>query len=106
LPTRRQRGAAIAVEVITGTMRAFEDLHHRAVVFTDPELACGGPHGVRGEPEGVNVEVAKFPSVGVRGAALTRFDRTDECTKLVIDPESERILGVRDRGFRCRRAYR
>jgi dihydrolipoamide dehydrogenase len=42
--------------------------------------------------KGQAVEVAKFPW-GASGRALS-FDRTDGLTKLIIDPESERILGV------------
>jgi dihydrolipoamide dehydrogenase len=42
--------------------------------------------------QGRKVTVAKFPW-GASGRALT-FDRTDGLTKLIIDPETERILGV------------
>jgi hypothetical protein len=38
------------------------------------------------------VEVAKFPW-GASGRALT-FDRPDGLTKLIVDPETERVLGV------------
>jgi dihydrolipoamide dehydrogenase len=38
------------------------------------------------------VEIAKFPWTA-SGRALS-FDRTDGLTKLIIDPETERILGV------------
>ena len=41
---------------------------------------------------GIEVTVAKFPW-GASGRALT-FDRTDGLTKLIIDPETERVLGV------------
>jgi dihydrolipoamide dehydrogenase len=40
----------------------------------------------------IPVEVAKFPW-GASGRALT-FDRPEGITKLIIDPETERILGV------------
>jgi len=42
--------------------------------------------------KGITIEVAKFPW-GASGRALT-FDRPDGLTKLIIDPESERLLGV------------
>ena len=42
--------------------------------------------------KGMTVEVAKFPWAA-SGRALT-FDRTDGLTKLIVDPETERILGV------------
>jgi dihydrolipoamide dehydrogenase len=38
------------------------------------------------------VQVAKFPW-SASGRALT-FDHTDGITKLIVDPETERILGV------------
>jgi dihydrolipoamide dehydrogenase len=40
----------------------------------------------------IPIEVAKFPW-GASGRALA-LDRTDGLTKLIIDPETERILGV------------
>jgi dihydrolipoamide dehydrogenase len=40
----------------------------------------------------VKVEIARFPW-SASGRALT-FDRPDGLTKLLIDPETERILGV------------
>jgi len=42
--------------------------------------------------QGRKVEIVKFPW-GASGRALT-FDRIDGLTKLIIDPETERILGV------------
>jgi dihydrolipoamide dehydrogenase len=42
--------------------------------------------------KGIKVEVAKFPWTA-SGRALS-FDRTDGMTKLIVEPETERILGV------------
>ena len=42
--------------------------------------------------KGIEISVAKFPWAA-SGRALT-LDRTDGLTKLVVDPETERILGV------------
>ncbi len=82
----------MAVEVITGEMSTFEDIIIPAVVFTDPEIAWCGLTESEARQKGINVEVAKFPW-SASGRALS-FDRTDGMTKLVIDPDSERILGV------------
>ncbi len=61
-------------------------------MFTDPEVAwCGLTEGEAKE-KGVKVEVAKFPW-SASGRALS-FDRTDGLTKLIIDPETERVLGM------------
>ncbi|MCA9395757.1 MAG: dihydrolipoyl dehydrogenase, partial [Candidatus Omnitrophica bacterium] len=42
--------------------------------------------------KGISYEVAKFPWAA-SGRAIS-FDRTDGMTKLLVDPETERILGV------------
>ena len=82
----------IAVENIVGEESVFENIIIPAVVFTDPELAwCGLTEG-EAKAKGQEVEVSKFPW-SASGRALT-FDRPDGLTKLIIDPESQRILGV------------
>ncbi len=81
-----------AVEVIAGHKARFEPLAIPAVVFTDPELAWAGLTEAQAEKAGTRVTVAKFPWAA-SGRALT-LDRTDGLTKLVLDPETERILGV------------
>ena len=81
-----------AVEAIAGQKVAFEPLAIPAVVFTDPELAwCGLTEG-DAQKAGREVTVARFPW-GASGRSLT-LDRSDGMTKLVLDPKSERILGV------------
>jgi dihydrolipoamide dehydrogenase len=82
----------IAVEVITGEESSSKDLIVPAVVFTDPEVAWCGLTEAEAKQKGKEVQVAKFPWAA-SGRALT-FDRTEGLTKLIIDPESERILGV------------
>ena len=82
----------IAAEVITGEQSTFQDVIIPAIVFTDPEVAWCGVTEAEAKQKGREVQVAKFPWAA-SGRALT-FDRTDGLTKLVIDPASERILGV------------
>jgi dihydrolipoamide dehydrogenase len=92
LAHKASREARVAVEVILGEDSVFSDVVIPAVVFTDPELAwCGLTEG-EAKQKGLNIEVAKFPWAA-SGRALT-FDRPDGLTKLIIDPETERILGV------------
>jgi dihydrolipoamide dehydrogenase len=82
----------VAVEAIAGEKVAFEPLAIPAVVFTDPELAwCGLTEG-DAEKQGRKIAVAKFPWAA-SGRALT-LDRSDGLTKLILDPETERVLGV------------
>ncbi|MEW6512179.1 MAG: FAD-dependent oxidoreductase, partial [Bacteroidota bacterium] len=92
LAHKAAKEARIAVEVITGEMSAFEDIIIPAVVFTDPELAWCGLTEAEARQKGTAIEVAKFPWTA-SGRALS-FDRTDGMTKLIIEPETERILGV------------
>jgi len=82
----------VAVEVIAGENVAFTPRAIPAVVFTDPEIAWAGLTEAQAQKEGRDVTIAKFPWAA-SGRAIT-LDRTDGLTKLVIDPESERILGV------------
>ena len=80
------------MEAICGEDSVFEQIVIPAVVFTDPEVAWCGLTEAEAKAKGLNVEVAKF-SWAASGRALS-FDRTDGLTKLIIDPETERILGV------------
>ncbi len=92
LAHKASKEARIAVEVITGEASAFDQIVIPAVVFTDPEVAWCGLTENEAKAKGLAVEVARFPWAA-SGRALT-FDRTDGLTKLIIDPGTERILGV------------
>jgi dihydrolipoamide dehydrogenase len=92
LAHKATKEARVAVEVITGESSAFEDIIIPAVVFTDPEIAWCGVTESEAKEKNLKVEVVKFPW-SASGRALS-FDRTDGLTKLIVDPETERILGV------------
>ncbi len=81
-----------AVEHIAGHKVAFEPNAIPAVVFTDPEIAWAGVTETQAEKEGREIKVAKFPWAA-SGRAMT-LDRTEGMTKLILDPASERVLGV------------
>ena len=81
----------IAVEVITGENVAFASIIP-AVVFTDPEIAWCGLTEIEARAKEIPIQVARFPW-SASGRALS-FDRPDGTTKLIIEPETERILGV------------
>ena len=81
-----------AVEAIAGQKVAFEPLAIPAVVFTDPELAWCGLTEAEAQKQKREVTVARFPW-GASGRSLT-LDRSDGLTKLLLDPKTERILGV------------
>jgi dihydrolipoyl dehydrogenase len=82
----------VAVEVIAGENVAFAPRAIPAVVFTDPELAWAGLTESQAAKDKLNVSIAKFPWAA-SGRAAT-LDRTDGLTKLILDPETERLLGV------------
>ena len=80
------------MEAIAGQRVAFEPAAIPAVVFTDPEIAWCGLTEIQAQQENRAVKVAKFPWAA-SGRAMT-LDRTEGMTKLIIDPQTERILGV------------
>src|ERR1700680_1034840 len=81
-----------AVEAIAGHKVAFEPNAIPAVVFTDPEIAWGGLTETQAQKENRDIKVARFPW-GASGRAMT-IDRTEGMTKLIVDPQTERVLGV------------
>ena len=84
--------ARVAVETIAGSNIAFEPTVIPAVVFTDPEIAWCGLTETEAKSTGRTVAVSRFPW-GASGRAVT-LSRMDGMTKLILDEESERILGV------------
>jgi len=81
-----------AVEAIAGHKVAFEPHAIPAVVFTDPEVAWCGLTEIQAQKENRDIKVAKFPWAA-SGRAIT-LDRPEGMTKLLIDPQTERVLGV------------
>jgi dihydrolipoamide dehydrogenase len=84
--------ARVAVETIHGRPAAFEPRAIPAVVFTDPELAWTGLTETEAKKQNMPIEIAKYPWAA--SGRATTLDRPDGLTKLIIDPETERILGV------------
>lgn len=82
----------VAVEAISGHKVAFEPNAIPAVVFTDPELAWAGLNETEAKEKGLKVEIMRFPWAA--SGRATTIDRNDGLTKLIIDPETTRILGM------------
>jgi len=82
----------VAVEVIAGHNAAFQPRAIPAVVFTDPEVAWAGLTETQAQKTGRAVTITKFPWAA-SGRAIT-LDRTDGLTKLLLDPDTEVVLGV------------
>ena len=91
LAHKAHKEARIAVEVICGDNGVFDSVIP-AVVFTDPELAWCGLTEAEAKEKGIKYEVAKFPWTA-SGRALS-FDRTDGVTKMIVDPQNDRVLGI------------
>ncbi len=82
----------VAVEALHGSAAVFEPMAIPAVVFTDPEIAWAGLTEDQATAEGRAVEVARYPwAASGRAQSL---GRTEGLTKLVIDAETERVLGI------------
>ena len=62
------------------------------MIFTDPEIAWAGLTQKEAEAQAVPHEVLKFPWAA-SGRAVS-IARTEGLTKMLIDPESKRVLGV------------
>jgi dihydrolipoamide dehydrogenase len=92
LAHKAAKEAKVAVEVICGEASTMRNVVIPAVVFTDPELAWCGLTETEAKAKGIPIKAVRF-SWAASGRALT-LDRPDGMTKLILDPETERILGV------------
>ena len=84
--------AEVAAESAAGRKAVYDPRAIPAVVFTDPEIAWCGLTETQARTEGIKVKVAKLPWRG-NGRTLT-LGREDGLTKLIVDPETDRILGM------------
>ena len=84
--------ATVAVEAIGGHKVAYEPNAIPAVVFTDPEIAWCGLTEREAAEQQRPVEIARFPWAA--SGRATTLGSSDGLTKLVVDPQTERILGM------------
>lgn len=84
--------ANVAAEVAAGRKAVFEPRAIPAVVFTDPEVAWCGLTETQAREQKLKVKTAKTPWRG-NGRTLT-LGRDDGMTKLIVDAENDRLLGV------------
>ncbi len=82
----------VAVEAIAGEAAAFDPRAIPAVVFTDPEIAWAGLSETDAKKQNREVKVSRFPWAA-SGRALS-LGRPEGLTKVIVDPETERVLGV------------
>jgi dihydrolipoamide dehydrogenase len=81
----------LAAEVAHGEKREWVARVIPSVAYTDPEIAWVGLTETEAKAKGIAVGVAKFPwAASGRAVGL---GRTEGFTKLLFDPETERLLG-------------
>ncbi|OHB68717.1 MAG: dihydrolipoyl dehydrogenase [Planctomycetes bacterium RBG_13_62_9] len=92
LAHRANHQGIVAAEVAAGRDAVFEPRAIPFVEYTDPELAECGLSEVQAKAQNIPYKVAKFPwQASGRAATL---GASVGLTKIIIDPDSGRILGV------------
>jgi dihydrolipoamide dehydrogenase len=92
LAHRASHQGKVAVESLHGEPAVFAPRAIPAVVFTDPEIAWAGLTENEATAAGRTVEISRYPwAASGRAHAL---GRTDGLTKLLVDPETDTVLGV------------
>jgi len=84
--------AVVAAEAAAGQKSVFDPRAIPAVVFTDPEIAWCGLTETEAAARDIKVRTTKLPWRG-NGRTLS-LGREDGMTKLIIDPETDRLLGM------------
>ena len=84
--------AKVAAEVCAGMKSAFEARVIPSVAYTDPEIAWAGLTETEAKEQGIDYKLGKFPWAA-SGRALG-IGRTEGSTKLLFDPETERVIGA------------
>jgi dihydrolipoamide dehydrogenase len=82
----------VAAEVIAGHSVSFDARAIPSVAYTDPEVAWMGLTETEAKAQGVPYEKGSFPWAA-SGRALS-LGRDDGLTKLLVDPQTRRILGA------------
>ncbi len=82
----------VAAEVAAGHNAEADARAIPFVVFSNPEIAACGLNETRAREKGIPVQIVRFPWAA-SGRAAT-LGRTDGLTKLLVDPDSKRVLGL------------
>jgi dihydrolipoamide dehydrogenase len=82
----------VAAEVIAGHAVEFDARTIPSVAYTDPEVAWMGLTETEAKEQGVAYEKGAFPWAA-SGRALS-VGRSDGSTKVLVDPETRRVLGA------------
>lgn len=92
LAHKATREAKVAVEGLLGKPAVFDNVAIPAVVFTDPEIAWCGLQEHEAKDQHREVKVIRFPWAA--SGRATTLGRTEGLTKMILDPATERVLGV------------
>jgi len=92
LAHKATREGKVAAEVIAGEPAAFDVRAIPAVVYTDPQIAWAGLTEEQARVENRPVKVQRFPWK-FSGRATT-MGAPEGLTKVIVDPETQRILGI------------
>ena len=92
LAHKAMRDGKTAADVIAGEAAAFDVRCVPAVIYTDPQIAWCGMTEAEAEDQGYDVGTGSFPWTA-SGRALA-MGETSGLTKLVLDRETDRVLGV------------
>ena len=84
--------ARVAASAIAGQTATFDAQAIPAVVFTDPEIAWCGLTESEARESGQPHNVTTFPWAA--SGRATTLGRNDGLTKLILEPTTERVLGV------------
>jgi dihydrolipoamide dehydrogenase len=86
------REGKVAAEVIKGKPSAFDVQAIPAVVYTDPQVAWAGLREEQARKENRNVKVERY--LWKFSSRATTMGISDGVTKMILNPETGRILGV------------
>lgn len=92
LAHKATREAKVAVEALLGKPAVFDSVAIPAVVFTDPEVAWCGLQEHEAKAQNREVKVVRYPWAA--SGRATTLGRNEGLTKLICDPETQRVLGV------------
>jgi dihydrolipoamide dehydrogenase len=92
LAHKATREGKVAAEVIAGQPSAFDARAIPAVVYTDPQIAWCGVTEEQARKDNIKIDVQRFPWK-FSGRATT-MGAPEGLTKIIIDPDTQRILGV------------
>ncbi|MGD2096743.1 MAG: dihydrolipoyl dehydrogenase [Desulfobacterales bacterium] len=92
LAHKATREGKVAAEVIAGEPSAFDVRAIPAVVYTDPQIAWCGLTEEQARAENIPVKIQRFPWK-FSGRATT-MGAPEGLTKIMVDPDSGRIVGV------------